>query len=88
VDFYIPPSYYLEKVKWDTFRDMAVKLKNQKHITKKDLGIPRGNTPEIVRARVGARKLSNYHPEDLAFLLDRWCDDEYQVSHELYYYFV
>jgi hypothetical protein len=88
VDFYIPPSYDLQKVKRDTFQDMGVKLKNLRYDTKVKLGIQRGDTPETVRARVWARRLSNYHPEDLDALLNKWCDEEYQVSHELYYYFV
>jgi len=88
VDFYIPPSYDLQKVKRDTFRDMGVKLKNWRHNTKVKLGIKRGDTPETVRARVGARRLSNYRLEDVDALLNKWCDEEYQVSHELYYYFV
>jgi hypothetical protein len=50
---------------------------------KKDLGIQRGNTPETVRAKVGKGKLSNYHPDDLDALLDKWCDEEYQIRHEL-----
>jgi hypothetical protein len=88
VDFYIPPSYDLQKVKRDAFRDMGIKLKNWRHNTKVKLGIQRGNTPEMVRARVRARRLSDYHPEDFDALLNKWCDNEYQVSHELYYYFV
>jgi hypothetical protein len=88
VDFYIPPSYDLQKVKRDTFRDMDVKLKNWRHNTKVKLGIQRGDTLETVRTRVGARRLSNYRPEDVDALLNKWCDEEYQVSHELYYYFV
>jgi hypothetical protein len=88
VDFYIPPSYDLQKVKRGVFRDMGVKLKNWRHSIKVKLGIQRGDTPKTVRARVGARRLSNYHLEDLDALLNKWCDEEYQVSHELYYYFV
>jgi len=88
VDFYIPPSYDLQKVKRDTFRDMGVKLKNWRHNTKVKLGIQQGDTPETVRARVGAIRLFNYHPKDVDALLNKWCDEEYQVSHELYYYFV
>jgi hypothetical protein len=57
-------------------------------MAKKDLGIRWGDTPETVRARVGEKKLSNYHSNDLDSLLDKWCDEEYQVSHELCYYFV
>jgi hypothetical protein len=84
VDFYIPPNYDLQKVKRDTFRDMGVKLKNWRHNTKVKLGIQQGDTPETVRARVGAIRLFNYHPKDLDALLNKWCDEEYQVSHELY----
>jgi hypothetical protein len=67
---------------------MGVKLKNWRHNTKVKLGIQQGDTPETVRARVGARRLPNYRPEDVDALLNKWCDEEYQVSHELYYYFV
>jgi hypothetical protein len=88
VDFYIPPSYDLQNIKRGAFRNMGVKLKNWRHSIKDKLGIQRGDTPEMVRSRVGARRLSNYHPEDLDALLNKWCDEEYQVSHELYSYFV
>jgi len=88
VDFYIPPSYDLQKVKRDAFRDMGIKPKNWRHSTKVKLGIQRGDTPKMVRARVGARRLSDYHPEDLDALLNKLCDEEYHVSHVLYYYFV
>ncbi|XP_062173515.1 uncharacterized protein LOC133878974 [Alnus glutinosa] len=57
---------------------MGVKLKNWRHSTKVNLGIQRGDTPETVRARVGARRLSNYRPEDVDALLNKWCDEEYQ----------
>lgn len=88
MNFYIPPNYDLQKVKRDAFQDMGVKLKNWRHRTKVKLGIQRGDTPETVRARVGARKLSNYCPKNVNALLNKWCDEEYQVSHELYYYLV
>jgi hypothetical protein len=71
VDFYIPLSYDLQKVKRDAFRDMGIKLKNWRHNTKVKLGIQRGDAPEMVRARVGARRLSNYHPDDLDALLNK-----------------
>jgi len=77
VDFYIPPSHDLQKVKWDAFQDMGIKLKNWRHSTKVKLGIQQGNTLEMVRARVGARRLFDYHPEDLDALLNKWCDEEY-----------
>jgi hypothetical protein len=67
---------------------MGVKLKNWRHNTKVKLGIQRGDTPKTVRARVGVRRLSNYRLEDVDALLNKWCDEEYQVSHELYYYLV
>jgi hypothetical protein len=70
VDFYIPPSYDLQNVKQDAFRDMGVKLKNWRHNTKVKQGIQRGDTPEMVRARVGTRRFSNYHPDDLDALLN------------------
>jgi hypothetical protein len=59
----------LEKVKWDAFRNMALKLKNWRYTAKKDIGIRRGDTPEMVRARVGEGKLSNYHPQQLGFVV-------------------
>jgi len=66
-----------KKVKRDEFRDMGVKLKNWRHITKVKLGIQRGDTPEMVRERIGARRLSNYQPDDMDALLNKWCDEEY-----------
>jgi hypothetical protein len=82
VDFYIPPNYDLQKVKRDAFRHMGVKLKNWRHSTKVKLGSQRGDTPKTVWARVGARRLINYRPEDVDALLNKWCDEEYQVSHK------
>jgi hypothetical protein len=67
---------------------MGIKLKNWRHNIKVKLHIQRGNTPEMVRARVKARRLSDYYPDDLDALLNKWYDEQYQVSHELYYYFV
>jgi hypothetical protein len=48
---------------------MALKLKNWRYTAKKDIGIRRGDTPEMVRARVGEGKLSNYHPQQLGFVV-------------------
>jgi len=50
--------------------NMGVKLKNWRHNTKVKQGIQRGDTPEMVRARVGTRRFSNYHPDDLDALLN------------------
>jgi len=50
---------------------MGVKLKNWRQIVKKDLGIWQCDTPEMVRAKVGEGKLSNYHPDNLDSLFDK-----------------
>jgi hypothetical protein len=44
-----------------------------------------GETPASVKARVGELMLSMYNNTGVDILLERWCSEEYQVSHNLYW---
>ena len=44
-----------------------------------------GETPALVKATVGEYTLSAYNSMDVDILLERWCNKEYQVSHNLYW---
>jgi hypothetical protein len=46
---------------------------------KKKPKIQPGETPEMVRARVGNAPVMGWDPDDMAVLLARWCDEAWQA---------
>jgi len=67
---------------------VSSKLRTWRCHLKAKLHIQLGETLEAVHARVGEQALMGYDPADVRELLDRWCNEGFQVGHELYYYFV
>ncbi|XP_059436912.1 uncharacterized protein LOC132170001 [Corylus avellana] len=57
---------------------MGVKLKSWRHSVKDTLKIQPGDTPNIVKARMGQDAVSQYNADDLDVLLDKWCDPKNQ----------
>jgi hypothetical protein len=82
--FYIPPEYDMAAIKRDAFKDMGNKHKSWKYEFKVGLKIQSGDTPTTVKARVGKLMLSTYNSTDMDILLEKWCSEENQVSHNLY----
>jgi hypothetical protein len=83
--FYVPPKYDMVVIKRDTFKDLGNNHKYWKYEFKMSLKIQQGETPASVKARVGELMLSTYNNIDVDILLERWCSEEYQVSHNLYW---
>ena len=83
--FYIPPEYDMVAIKWDAFKEMYKRHGYWRYEFKAGHKIQPGETPTSVKARVGKHTLSGYNSTDVDILLERWCSEEYQVSHNLYW---
>jgi hypothetical protein len=47
----------------------------------KTLNIQPGEMPEVVQEKVGDEALTEYYPEDVRVLLNRWCEEAFQVDY-------
>lgn len=60
---------------------MSQKVRAWRCKLKKLLKIRHGNTPEIVRERIGEQALEDYDAEDARVLIARWCDEQDHVGY-------
>jgi hypothetical protein len=88
VEFYLPETVNLELARRDAFQDMGHKLRQWRFNFKEKLQIQVDDTPETIRARVGAGFLQKYDTLDVAHMLERWCSEKDKVGDDLYFYFV
>jgi hypothetical protein len=78
-EYYIPPRFDANEVKKEVFKDISQKMRTWRYQQKKKLEIQLGETPEMVRTRVGDTTFTGWDPEDMAELLAKWCDEAWQV---------
>jgi hypothetical protein len=58
----------------EVFKDISQKMQTWRCQQKKKLEIQPGETPEMVRTRVGDTTFTRWDLEDIAELLARWLD--------------
>jgi hypothetical protein len=78
-EYYIPPRFDPNEVKREVFKDISQKMGTWRCQQNKKLEIQPGETPEMVRTKVGDMTFTGWDPEDMAVLLARWCDEVWQV---------
>jgi len=76
-----PPRFNTEEIKKEDFKDLSQKLRSWRAKLKKKLNVQPGETPEEVQASVGDQAFMEYDPKDMRVLLDRWCDERFQVGY-------
>jgi hypothetical protein len=81
VEYFIPPTVNQAEVKKEVLKNVSQKVQTWRCKLKKLLKIRHGNTPDIVRERIGEHALEDYDAEDVRVLIVRWCDEQDHVGY-------